>query len=210
MENFKIYFDFTPFRLGSKPENISYHPSIQLIRINNEKTQINFKIDPAKHNSLIDIFSELKKTLSFNFSGQEGSFEITTSNEFLSDLLRTVIWVSIIEITYAIQHGEFELHSIFNISNKSSLCLILDLPPERKKQLPSQIEEIIEEDKLIKGTGVEDLVNSVDSIFVSISEALKTKRGVGFVLRKNSKELPLILEFVLTLAEITGIGWSRW
>ena len=210
MENFKVYLDFTPFRLGSKPENIFYRPSIQLVRINNEKTQVNIKIEPAKHKWLFDIFSDLKATIPINFTGEEGNFEVFTSNDFLSDVLRVAIWASIIEITYAIQHGEFELPDIFNIHNKSSLCLILDLPPERKKQLPSQIEEIIEEDKLIKGSGVEDLVNSLDSTFVSISHALKTKKGVGFVLRKNSKELPLILEFILTLAEITGMGWSRW
>lgn len=210
MENFKVYFDFSPFRLGSKPEEILYYPSIQVVRINNENSQVNLKIDPERYNWFHDTLSNFKENVPIDFIGESGIFEVITSNENLPDVMRIVIWSCIIELTYAIQNGEIELPEIFKIPNKSNLCLILDLPIERRKQLPSQIREIIEEDKLIMGNGVEDLVNSIDKTLVTLTDALKTKKGVGFVLRKDSKELALILEFVLTLSELTGIGWSRW
>ena len=210
MENFKIYFDFTPFRLGLQPEPISYRPSIQIVRINNDTSQINVKISPTKHDWFSDICKNLQKEIDLEFTGNEGIFEITTNNLNLNDILRMTIWSSIIGMIYSIQSGEIDMPDIFNISNKSNLCVILDLTAERKKQLPSQIEVIIEEEKQSQGTGVEDLVNSFDTTLVALSNALKTKKGVGFVLRKNSKELPLVLEFVLTLSEVSGIGWSRW
>ena len=90
------------------------------------------------------------------------------------------------------------------------MCIILELSPERRKQLPSQIEKIIEEEKFFNGTDIKDLVNSFDNVLFALSHALNTRKGVGLVLRKNSKELSLVLEFVLTLSEICGIGWSRW
>ena len=210
MEHFKIYLDFAPFRLGLNPETINYRPSIQVVRLNNEYSQIIVKISPSKHNWLQDIIKDLNRQVEFEYKGEEGVFDITLHNKNLNDVFRIAVWASIIEMVYSIQRGETELPEIFKISNKSNLCVILELTPERRRQLPSQIEEVIEEDKLLVGSGVEDLVKSIDNTLVAISDGLKTKKGVGFVLRKNSKELPLILEFVLTLSEICGIGWSRW
>jgi hypothetical protein len=210
MEHFKIYFDFSSFRLGINPEQITFRPSIQIVRINNDMTRFIVRISPLKHQWFQEICENLKKQINIEFRGENGDFDISTSNEHMFDVFRVSIWSSIIIITYAIQKGEIDLPEIFNITNDSNLCLILDLTPERKKQLPSQIEEIIEEEKQLHGTGVEDLVKSIDSTILAISNAMKKHKGVGFVLRKNTKELPLILEFILTLSEMCGIGWSRW
>lgn len=210
MDKFNIYFDFAPFRLGVKPESITYRPSIQIVRINNDTSQVVVRISPNKHNWFLDILKTLKETVELEYEGEEGIIEITTTNDNLNDVFRVAIWSAIIEITYAIENGERELPDIFNITNKSNICVILNLTPERKKQLPSQIQTIVEEEKLLQGSDVEDLVKSFDITLTAISDSLKTKKGVGFVLRKNSNELPLVLEFILTLSEISGIGWSRW
>ncbi len=210
MENFKIYFDLAPFRLGLKPESINYRPSIQIVRVSNETSKIIVRLSPNKHDWFLDILKTLSETIELEYQGDKGVFEITTNNNNLNNVFRISIWSAIIEMTYAIQNGERELPDIFNITNKSNLCIILDLPPERRKQLPSQIEDIVEEEKLLQGSGVEDLIKSLDKTLVTLSNALKSKKGVGFVLRKDSNELPLVLEWVLTLSEISGIGWSRW
>ena len=210
MENFKVYFDFSPYKSGVTPEPIMYRPSIQLIRVEEGKTQINIKISPTKNNWFWDTCKSLQEQVNIEFTGEDGFFQIITNDSYLFDVLRVAIWSAIIEIIYAIQNGDLELPFILNISNKSNLCIILELSPERRKQLPSQIEKIIEEEKFFNGTDIKDLVNSFDNVLFALSHALNTRKGVGLVLRKNSKELSLVLEFVLTLSEICGIGWSRW
>lgn len=210
MESFKIYFDFAPYRQGTQPEEINYHPSVQLSKINNEYAKFNVKIDPERQNWFLDICKTISETTLITFKGENGNFEIETANENLVDVLRVIIWSTVIDMLYSIQNGEMDLPDILNINNKSNLCIILDLTPERRKQLPSQIKEIIEEDKYLTGVEIEDQVKSFDSTLSALSSALKSKKGVGFVLRKNSKELALVLEFILTLSELCGIGWSRW
>ena len=210
MENFKIYFDLSPYRHGTDPESISYRPSIQILRVDTEKSQLNVKISPGKQEWFWDICKSLQEANDMEFNGENGNFHIITANTNLYDVLRVCIWSTIIVLVYAIQNGDIEIPFIFNISNKSNLCIILELTPERRKQLPSQIEKIIEEEKFFTGTDVKDLVDSFENVLIALSHDLKTKKGVGLVLRRNSKELPLVLEFVLTLSEICGIGWSRW
>ena len=210
MENFKIYFDLSPYRQGTEPEPISYRPSIQILRVDTEKSQLNVKISPGKQEWFWDICKSLQESNDMKFNGENGNFHIITANTNLYDVLRVCIWSTIIVLVYAIQNGDIEIPFIFNISNKSNLCIILELTPERRKQLPSQIEKIIEEEKFFTGTDVKDLVDSFENVLIALSHDLKTKKGVGLVLRRNSKELPLVLEFVLTLSEICGIGWSRW
>lgn len=210
LEYFRVYFDFAPFRLGIDPENISYRPSVQLVRIDNDTTQFNIKIDPERQTWFWDICKTLSEEIDMVFKGENGNFQIEALNSYLVDIIRVITWSSIIDLLYNIQNGEVDLPDIFNITNKSNLCIVLELTPERRKQLPSQIEVIVEEDKLISGPGPEDQIKSFDKILMELSTALKTKKGVGLVLRKNSKELPLVLEFVLSISEMCGIGWSRW
>ena len=119
----------------------------------------------------------------------------------------------LIDYSYNVQHKVLTPTDFFNIKN-GSICIIPDgVTSERKKHLPSNITEIIEESKLLKDENDPvSIVETLDQILMKIYSKLKGGKGkaIGLVPRPNSKEIPLIFEFVLTLSELTGIGWSRW
>ena len=125
-----------------------------------------------------------------------------------------MIWSLFIEYT-SLVHAQLRPRTVLlEISNQGSICIIDNLTPERRKQLPSQITEILEEDKFIKNFEKDNepvsIALSMDNIIKGLSNPLKKGDGVGFVLRDGSNELPLIMQFILNLSEISGIGWSRW
>ena len=90
------------------------------------------------------------------------------------------------------------------------------IPPGRefvRQKLPSQIMEIVEEDRIISEIETEQIqtvAKAVDTLLKRLVAPLRYGHGVALIPRKESQEMAEITLFLLLISEISGIGFSRW
>ena len=215
MKALNIYVDLKPFVSGNLDfEQINYRPSLHAYTGEDYSICIEIKIHPNRHEDFHKSFTNFIATDAVNIQEKgKGIFIIGTDRENFPNLFRVSLWLLLIDYCYNIQHEVVTPTDFFNLRNGSIFIIPEGVTPERRKHLPSNISEIIEEEKLLKDTtNPVSIVQALDELLLKIHSKLKGGKGkaIGFVPRPGNQELPLIFEFVLTLSELTGIGWSRW
>jgi len=143
-----------------------------------------------------------------------GGVMFKASQENFYNAFKGIIWSLFIEYAYQVEKQLRPRTEIFKIPNEGSVCIIPDgLTPNRRKQLPKKIVDVIEETELIQQLESENpvtIAKSIDALLQKTLSILKTGKGIGIVPRKGKNEVPELTEFLLILSEVTGIGWSRW
>ncbi|MHA1449245.1 MAG: hypothetical protein ACTSP4_07480 [Candidatus Hodarchaeales archaeon] len=136
----------------------------------------------------------------------------TPQNAFYT-AYRGLIWSLIIEYISQIQLNVKRRTDALDFPNEGSIMLI---PPGRefiRQKLPSQIMEIVEEDRIISEIETEQIqtvAKAVDTLLTRLVAPLRYGHGVALIPRKESQEMAEITLFLLLISEISGIGFSRW
>lgn len=155
------------------------------------------------------------------FGAQEGeSYPIdlvfSVSSEKGSQVVRGLAWAAITEYLRQMQSKLAPPSDVMLFLNEGSIMLI---PPKRRfdpKQLPSQILKIVKEqeieERLPNNISEQILLDgaTVDQSLMEIVVPLKQGAGVAFVPRDSSEEMPEIMLWLLTISEVSGVGFSRW
>lgn len=212
----RVYVDVTPYVTKELTPVPNYTPLVQIRPPQGHFVEYLVQVLPERHQPFENTLQDLAERLTGEVQSEgAGRFTLKFPQPVFYMSFRNVLWSVMVEYAYAVQLGSRVKTSLFDLPNEGSICLIPDgLTPERRKQLPSQIVDVFEEDKLIEEieqtTHPLEIARSIDAMLLKLVEPLNYGHSVGLVPRESSQELPLIMEFVLAMSEICGIGWSRW
>lgn len=186
-----------------------------------EKSKGQYEFEVALHpDRAVDIKPGLDDIIS-RFGGQpDESYPVnlvfSVSAERVSNVVRGLAWTAITEFLRQMHEKLAAPSEAMLFLNEGSIMLI---PPKRRfdpKQLPSQILKIVKEQEVEVGTA-EKVSNTlllegatVDQSIMELVVPLKQGAGAAFVPRDASEEMPEIMLWLLTISEVSGVGFSRW
>ena len=209
-----ILVDTTPYVLGKTAPLLQYAPSIQIQPATDQYVEIIMLVGATRVNDFKKSLSDLESRISAELSTIDYGVKLKIPRINFYMALKGLVWSLFIEYAYQVQKNLQPKTSIFMLPNEGSVCVIPDgITPNRRKQLPKQISEIFEEQKIIETTENENpvtITQSIDILLQKMFNVLKNGKGLGLVPRGHSPEQPQIIEFLLLLSEMCGIGWSRW
>ncbi|MFQ5981163.1 MAG: hypothetical protein ACE5OZ_23730 [Candidatus Heimdallarchaeota archaeon] len=186
-----------------------------------EKSKDQYEFEVALHpDRSVDIKPTVDDIIS-RFGAQEGEsypndLTFSVSSEKGSKVVRGLAWAAITEFLRQMQSKLAPPSDAMLFLNEGSIMLI---PPKRRfdpKQLPSQILKIVKEQEIEEGlaSNISEQIlldgASVDQSLMEIVIPLKQGAGVAFVPRDSSEEMPEIMLWLLTISEVSGVGFSRW
>ncbi len=155
------------------------------------------------------------------FKGQKGEsypgdLVFSATAEKSSKIIRALAWTSLTEFLRQMQMKLLPPSEALLFLNEGSIMMI---PPKRRfdrKQLPSQILKIVSEQEVEDSTS-KKITNPillqgaiVDDSLIDLVVPLKQGAGVAFVPRDDNEEMPEIMLWLLTISEVSGVGFSRW
>lgn len=129
------------------------------------------------------------------------------------EILRSLLWLGIVEYLTQVQMNLHPLPEMFQIPKKGSILII---PPRRefiREKIPSKFKTFVREVDLRRQFEQEalwSLASAQDEILWRLLQPLKKGEGVVFVCREDNQEMEEIALFLLYVSEICGIGFSRW
>ena len=209
-----IHIDTSPYVLGKNTPLLQYAPSIQIQPATDQYVEIIILVGASRVSDFKKSLSDLESRISGELSTIEHGIKLKIPRINFYMALKGLVWSLFIEYAYQVQKDLRPKTSIFLLPSEGSVCIIPDgITPNRRKQLPKQITEIFEEQKIIETVENENpvtIAQSVDILLQKMSNVLKNGKGLGLVPRGHSPEQPQIIEFLLLLSEMCGIGWSRW
>ncbi|MHA2370259.1 MAG: hypothetical protein ACXADX_15705 [Candidatus Hodarchaeales archaeon] len=186
-----------------------------------EKSKGQYEFEVALHpDRAVDIKPGLDDIIS-RFEGQPdesypANLVFSVSAEKVSNVVRGLAWTAITELLRQMHEKLAPPSEALLFLNEGSIMLI---PPKRRfdpKQLPSQILKIVKEQEVEVGTA-EKVSNTlllagatVDQSIMELVVPLKQGAGAAFVPRDASEEMPEIMLWLLTISEVSGVGFSRW
>ncbi|MFW9917228.1 MAG: hypothetical protein ACFFGZ_16610 [Candidatus Thorarchaeota archaeon] len=186
-----------------------------------EKSKDQYEFEVALHpDRAVDIKPGLDDIIS-RFSGRPdesypANLVFSVSAEKVSNVIRGLAWTAITEFLRQMHEKLAPPSEALLFLNEGSIMLI---PPKRRfdpKQLPSQILKIIKEQEVEVATA-EKVSNrlllegaTVDQSIMELVVPLKQGAGAAFVPRDTSEEMPEIMLWLLTISEVSGVGFSRW
>ncbi|MHA2362460.1 MAG: hypothetical protein ACXAC7_00785 [Candidatus Hodarchaeales archaeon] len=214
LDSSQIFIDARPYITNEELPVPKYAPSIQIAPQRGENVIFSIILTQGRNPIYETLLEDIAKLITGTINQIPRGFTLTISKQTFYVAFRSLVWSLIVEYAALVQEKLRPKTNILDIPNEGSICIIDILTPERRQQLPSQIVEIHQEEELIKEFEIDDnpvrISQSIDALLKKLSNPLRYGHGVGLVLRENSLELPLIMQFILTLSEICGIGWSRW
>ncbi len=186
-----------------------------------EKSKGQYEFEVALHpDRAVDIKPGLDDIIS-RFEGQPdesypANLVFSVTAERVSNVVRGLAWTAITEFLRQMHEKLAPPSEALLFLNEGSIMLI---PPKRRfdpKQLPSQILKIVKEQEVEVGTA-EKVSNAlllegatVDQSIMELVVPLKQGAGAAFVPRDTSEEMPEIMLWLLTISEVSGVGFSRW
>ncbi|MFW9853977.1 MAG: hypothetical protein ACFFFG_02925 [Candidatus Thorarchaeota archaeon] len=129
------------------------------------------------------------------------------------EMLRSLLWLGIVEYLTQVQLNLHPLPEMFQIPKKGSILII---PPRRefiREKIPTKFKTFVREVDLRRQFEQESLwslASAQDEILWRLLQPLKKGEGVVFVCREDNQEMEEIALFLLYVSEICGIGFSRW
>lgn len=138
---------------------------------------------------------------------------ILTDVDNLRSIIRSLLWLGVVEYLSQVQLGLQERSKIFDISMEGSILII---PPKRdyvKGKIPTKFKTFIEEELVFKEYEEEALWTIgvyVDSLTQRLITPLHSGEGVVFISRDLNQEMEEIALFLLLISEVCGVGFSRW
>jgi hypothetical protein len=186
-----------------------------------EKSSDQYDFEVALHpDRAPDIKSSLDDIIS-RFSGQQAvsypsDLVFSVSAEKVSNVIRGLAWIAMTEFLRQMQIKLAPPSEALLFLNEGSIMLI---PPKRRfdpKQLPSQIMKIVKEQEVEEQltTKIQEKMllagATVDQSLMEVVVPLKQGAGAAFVPRDSSEEMPEIMLWLLTISEVSGVGFSRW
>ncbi|OLS22997.1 MAG: hypothetical protein HeimC3_26940 [Candidatus Heimdallarchaeota archaeon LC_3] len=209
-----ILIDARPYISGKKEKHPDYALSMQIQPVEGDYVEFYILIGPARILEFQKSISDLESRISGELISDAEGISLTIPKDMFYMAFKGILWSLFIEYAYQVQKNVLPKTDIFQVPNEGSVCVIPDgLTPKRRKQLPKQIIEIFEENILIEEIETENpvtIAKSIDILLQKVLNILKYGKGCAIVPRDNSQEVPEIIEFLLLLSEMCGIGWSRW
>jgi hypothetical protein len=204
----------------AKPINLERKLQGIVLRIF-EKSKDHYEFEVALHpDRAVEIKPGLDDIIS-RFGGKPdesypANLVFSVSTEKVSNVIRGLAWTAITEFLRQMHEKLASPSEALLFLNEGRIMLI---PPKRRfdpKQLPSQILKIIKEQEVEVGTA-EKVSNrlllegaTVDQSIMELVVPLKQGAGAAFVPRDSSEEMPEIMLWLLTISEVSGVGFSRW
>ncbi|MHA1984492.1 MAG: hypothetical protein ACW967_09070 [Candidatus Hodarchaeales archaeon] len=209
-----ILIDTKPYITGEVDQFPHYSLSMQIQPIRGDAVEFYIQVGSERVQEYQKSISDLESRISGELISNETGISLTIPKDQFYMAYKGILWSLFIEYAYQVQKNILPKTEIFKVPNEGSVCVIPDgLTPNRKKQLPKQIVEIFDENLIIEELETENpitIAKSVDTLLIKTLNVLKKGKGCGIVPRNNSQEVPEIIEFLLILSEMCGIGWSRW
>ncbi|MFX0061563.1 MAG: hypothetical protein ACFFC7_05195 [Candidatus Hermodarchaeota archaeon] len=170
-------------------------------------------VNPSRVENFKDLIRDVleRYNLQLNSAIEGITFEVPKGK--LKEILRSIIWLCFVEYTEQIQAQLMDRTEIFEFPNEGSVMLVIT-PDYDPATFPSQIKSIIkEEDVMMQSVPWEEpwqAACQIDEIIYQLLEPLKNKDAVAYVPSKDSKDLAEIMQFLVALSDVNGIGFSRW
>ncbi|HKZ39565.1 MAG TPA: hypothetical protein VJ044_01305, partial [Candidatus Hodarchaeales archaeon] len=209
-----VLIDARPYVSGEASPTLKYSPSVQILPIQDQTVRFLVLVGTQRIHDYMRALADLEARVKGHVALELGGVMFKASQENFYNAFKGIIWSLFIEYAYQVEKQLRPRTEIFKIPNEGSVCIIPDgLTPNRRKQLPKKIVDVIEETELIQQLESENpvtIAKSIDALLQKTLSILKTGKGIGIVPRKGKNEVPELTEFLLILSEVTGIGWSRW
>ena len=204
----------------AKPVSLDRRLSGIIIRIF-EKSEEEFDLEIALHPDRSRDIAPVIEDIMSRFGGQPltshpNDLVFSVASKKVSNVIRGLTWTAITEFLRQMQMKLLPPSEALLFLNEGSIMLI---PPKRRfdpKQLPSQILKIVREQEIeeqqAKKLTDRVLIDgaTIDQTLMELVVPLKQGGGVAFVPRDTNEEIPEIMLWLLTISEISGVGFSRW
>jgi len=199
----------------SSPYEIPDTDRIELHILAPDNNEIAFLINvgPLRVNEFVQSIRDISERVSGDILTRNNTVIFKTPENTFYTAYRGLIWSLIIEYISQIQLNVKRRTESLDFPNEGSIMLI---PPGReyiRQKLPSQIMEIVEEDRIIneiETDRVQTVSKAIDTLLKRLVAPLRYGHGVALIPRKESHEMAEITLFLLLISEISGIGFSRW
>lgn len=211
-----IATDVSPYLSGhSTPYEIPDTDRLEMHILATENNEITFlmNVGPLRVNEFVQSIRDISERVSGDILTKNNTVIFKTPESAFYTAYRGLLWSLIIEYISQIQLNVKRRTEALDFPNEGSIMLI---PPGRdyiRQKLPSQIMEIIEEDRIISEVETERIQTvskAIDTLLKRLVAPLRYGHGVALIPRKESQEMAEITLFLLLISEISGIGFSRW
>ncbi|MHA2298718.1 MAG: hypothetical protein ACXAEU_07535 [Candidatus Hodarchaeales archaeon] len=211
-----ITTNVSPYLSGhSTPYEIPDTDRLELHVMAPENNEIAFLVNvgPLRVNEFIQSIRDISERVSGDIMTRNSTVIFKTPEHTFYTAYRGLLWSLIIEYISQIQLNVKRRTEALDFPNEGSIMLI---PPGRefiRQKLPSQIMEIVEEDRIIneiETEQVQTVAKAMDTLLKRLVAPLRYGHGVALIPRKESQEMAEITLFLLLISEISGIGFSRW
>ncbi|MFX0090542.1 MAG: hypothetical protein ACFFBD_02170 [Candidatus Hodarchaeota archaeon] len=187
-----------------------------IIRVGNPNSAgmipISLVVNPERVQNLKELIDDILERFSLQVNPRITGLAFEVPRDSLETVLRSIVWLCFVEYMDQVRVNVNERTEAFDFPNDGSIMLVIS-PDYDISTFPSQVKSIVREEDLVKGSvpweEAWQAVSQIDDIMVQLLDPLKNRETVAYVPLQDT-EISEIMQFLVALSAVNGIGFSRW